>query len=57
MNLSGSFVRILVRGWLLVVYNLSDDLSGQIQFVRVFFSLKHVCSCCFSMMKVRIFYK
>ena len=44
--MSGSFVRALVKAWILVNYKLPDNLSGQIQFVRVFFSLKSACFRC-----------
>ena len=37
LNLSGSFVRSLVKGLILVTYKMPDNLSGQIQFVRVVF--------------------
>ena len=39
LNLSGSFVRVLVKASMLVTYKLPDNLPGQIQFVRVIFSL------------------
>ena len=39
LNLSGQIVRLTLSNWYLEYYKLSDKEAGQIQFVRVIFSM------------------
>ena len=39
LNLSGQIARLTLSNWYLEYYKLSDKEAGQIQFVRVIFSM------------------